>query len=30
MPLLSYLPLIIWTGLFEVAGQNAVPVKVKA
>jgi hypothetical protein len=31
MPLLFYLPLIIWTGLFEVAQVEMwVPVKVKA
>ena len=31
MPLLFYLPLIIWMGLFEVAqGEMRVPVKVKA
>jgi len=30
MPLLFYLPLIIWTGLLEVAHGNMVPVKVKA
>ena len=31
MPLLFYLPLIIWTGLLEVAqGEDAVPVKAKA
>jgi hypothetical protein len=29
MPLLFYLPLIIWMGLFEVA-QDAIPIKVKA
>jgi hypothetical protein len=30
MPLLFYLPLIIWMGLFKVAQDEMVPLKVKA
>jgi hypothetical protein len=30
MPLLFYLPLIIWMGLFEAADEMRVPVKVDA